>query len=828
MIRFADRHALRVALAALPDDAWGRPARWSVGPDGVAVAGDAAAMAALAPWGEPVDARAAKEASCWAEVFGLDPLPAADAPVEVLLQVPVDRLVEIAGELLRLGASDLRWGATPTDGWIRARHPPRWTLERDDLVVYGRQGALWVRWGWRCPLAEAAFHPVASVVDYLLDRDGDAVRAWMQSATFDWDAVVGAADRPTVAAPARGDRPAPTGPPPEAPAADPDPPAPAPPPRAVAPVAPVALPSRSADLQADAFLADPRPWDDAGRAAGWWALGDAADARDDARDAGLCWTRAVWLDGDVAGWWARASRRHPDPLAAIRGPPPDAEAVRAVCAALAAGVIPPLWLSEVQRWLDQHDGRADLRARWLAGRALADATDDPLRLAEAGDRVLGALRWGLPVAGQVPTAVRRVGTGAAAHRQLTALDALHARFRATRRTRSVVEAPEALTLAYVDLVFAAAYARLGRDTQAEALIAGATAALPQDDPVHGWALSAFCARIAGALGAEPPDAPLPPALHDALEALPRFQRYKLDRIRESTWVLAPTERLDPLHAFAEAARGAPPDRGTALLDAWASGGTPAAQAAAAADAARDPLARAALLGRIHTLSPGAATALLDALANAPGADADAIGRGRDALAAAAAVPAPDRAAADAASLARAVARSPKAAEAPAAIDAAVHALRRLRLDAPLRAFLEEMPAEAPLAVRLAVASGWFAARQPDRATPVLEQAFAALDGPLVPADRTALIRAIARAAARAEATLALAAAERLADQLARTTDSYNTNSHCCVSVLALADGLAAAVTSEDVGLGPDGRRWLDIDEAVLRAGVHRDLAARRR
>jgi hypothetical protein len=159
MIRFADRHALRVALAALPDDAWGRPARWSAGPDGVAVAGDAAAVAALAPWGEPVDARAAVEASCWAEVFGLDPLPAADAPAEVLLQVPVARLIEIAGELLRLGASDLHWGATPTDGWIRARHPPRWTLERDDLVVYGRQGALWVQWGWRCPLADRVRTP---------------------------------------------------------------------------------------------------------------------------------------------------------------------------------------------------------------------------------------------------------------------------------------------------------------------------------------------------------------------------------------------------------------------------------------------------------------------------------------------------------------------------------------------------------------------------------------------------------------------------------------------------------------------------------------------
>jgi len=64
---------------------------------------------------------------------------------------------------------------------------------------------------------------------------------------------------------------------------------------------------------------------------------------------------------------------------------------------------------------------------------------------------------------------------------------------------------------------------------------------------------------------------------------------------------------------------------------------------------------------------------------------------------------------------------------------------------------------------------------------------------------------------------------KLASSLSEVTDSFNTNSHFCLSRLALTESLVLALASEELAMGETGRRWLDEDEHLVRRRIHRDL-----
>ncbi|MFP2934845.1 hypothetical protein ACLESO_59040, partial [Pyxidicoccus sp. 3LG] len=75
------------------------------------------------------------------------------------------------------------------------------------------------------------------------------------------------------------------------------------------------------------------------------------------------------------------------------------------------------------------------------------------------------------------------GTDAAHAPQLVAqLEALLTRFENTPRKRSSIEAPQALTQAYVRYVFACGLARLGQADRARALATAAAGALDTQEP----------------------------------------------------------------------------------------------------------------------------------------------------------------------------------------------------------------------------------------------------------------------------------------------------------------------------------------------------------
>ena len=175
----------------------------------------------------------------------------------------------------------------------------------------------------------------------------------------------------------------------------------------------------------------------------------------------------------------------------------------------------------------------------------------------------------------------------AAETRLAALRQLRRSVRPSRAHTLPDAAPEE-TLAYLELTAACGYAHLGAPRKAEALIDTAHAALAgaaRDEPVHGYLLAAFEARIRGTS--------LPP-----LAALNRVDRYRVDRVREVSRFLEPTATVSAIETFSRRGAEARP-RVDALPEAFA---------AARAGFARDVDAAAAQVEAllVDPLAPDAA------------------------------------------------------------------------------------------------------------------------------------------------------------------------------------------------------------------------------
>lgn len=120
------------------------------------------------------------------------------------------------------------------------------------------------------------------------------------------------------------------------------------------------------------------------------------------------------------------------------------------------------------------------------------------------------------------------------------------------RRRAPNEASLALTLAYVDLQFAFSLARSGDELRSESLVRTARAALPEE-AVHDALVQQFVARIAQVRAGVRPEAPV------AIARLGRVEAYKRDRMRECMEMLECVCRVDPMAGFSRAASTHPED-----------------------------------------------------------------------------------------------------------------------------------------------------------------------------------------------------------------------------------------------------------------------------
>jgi tetratricopeptide (TPR) repeat protein len=697
-------------------------------------------------------------------------------------------------------------------------------------------------------IPDDAFRPLDAFVDYLVDREARVLATWVESATFDFleyavddappaereerrhttkrDGSVGAATAPAPAAPRRKRREA-------------SPAAPAPPvPLTLAPSAAAEALTRAER----AFLDSEAPLDDPARVAMWIEMGDLAESLGRERDAAHAFARALWAtSGDearaIAERWARAS---PDVTLASLGKtaaPPD-EVRRTLAHVLARPDDAPLDASALARFLDAHDASLDVRTMWLARVRAARSAGDALLLARARDRALARLARGLSIERDVPTFLRFLGRGSPATEHLSReLSGLVSRVAHAQRARSPVEAKPHLTSAYVELTIAHGLARLGASDAARSIAREATARLDLADPVHRFLARAYGARLEQALAGEPAESPLPAAVAGELNGLEKFLRYKVDRLRQSSAILEPVERLDPIAAFQ---RGETDPRGDAFaplramqdvealataLEAIVRGalGEGPERRARTFDAALDLApqlseARAVtiaevVLANVADVPPLARAQLFEEVLRVAGHFGDArLSRA---------------AFTELVPLVRSF-DTGHVGELSQVLSGTVRALRRVGLRDEAIALLESCAALARgdalpnVVAAVQVAGGLAAIGREDEARPTFERALTRLATEMSVPDRLVLTRAVARGVATCEQSFALGVLRRLETQLPKISDSFNTNSHFCLSVVAFVEALVVGYASDDLALGDAARRFFDEDEHLVRRRIHRE------
>jgi hypothetical protein len=300
-------------------------------------------------------------------------------------------------------------------------------------------------------LPDDAFRSLSDWVEYVLDRDRQALSHWVEEFKFDFDPFVCPEEEaPRPRAPARRRAPAASGFEPREPrlvkvAPAPKPAEPAPPPERVEEIAaapPSQLQIELTQLQ-ERFIALEGPLDDPVRLRLWPEMAARHAALKHSADAGLCWMNLLWellnLDAEradlerepserraarqarlselrkladefggdsaLAGRWLRGEGVVADSRLTgadldrlLENEQPAYSEVRGLVACLVWAAYDPAAakaivarLPRVQQYLERHERTMGLRPVWLAWGALAKITRDPLALARARDRLIERL-----------------------------------------------------------------------------------------------------------------------------------------------------------------------------------------------------------------------------------------------------------------------------------------------------------------------------------------------------------------------------------------------------------------------------------------------------
>ncbi len=380
------------------------------------------------------------------------------------------------------------------------------------------------------------------------------------------------------------------------------------------------------------------------------------------------------------------------------------------------------------------------------------------------------------------------------------------------------------------------FARVGQTERARNLVAEAKKALAPTatDPVHAYLVAAYSARVDQAIAGIASETPLSDALGTQLANLDRDARYKVDRLREASRILAPIDRPDAIGAWIKKEKDSRGPEFAALREITdpvqrARAVDQLAETAAASDDERERLIDGIFDVLLELPESGAVPILertwpLIARVAEPRravlhAEALVVAGhfGRTEL-----VPAMLEA------LATAI-RLVQGADLERVLQHSLRALRRIGLRAEIAELLAEAEHALPsnrietLRGRLALAAGLAFLGETARALPIYEQARAALSENPVLTVRLDLTRALALAYAQAPLDQALGGLADLANQLRDITDNYGTNTHYCLSVLHFVESLVLGITADDLALGEAGRRFVEDDEHLIRRRLHRDL-----
>lgn len=745
-------------------------------------------------------------------------------------------------------------------------------------------------------LPESGFAPLSEWVDYLVGAHEARLEPWVRSATFDFDKYVsigvewdeGAAPPPKP----KGKRDEGKGRREPLPTAEPTTDFPEIDFRAheiaieqvvpAAEFAAIELPRNAVEQQLSAleqrFCELDTPLDDPARPALWAELANLQAALHRSREAALCWSRALWEPptGEGGPSQLALARRWVECECAMLGFPDgahllgivdvvesdlDEQMVRALASEVVyidlaatttrpAGDVPKLggeMLARLQRFFTTHGSLLDLRTLWLARSALARLSgDDRLALFQTRDAIMASLREGIGLARNIPTFVRTHGSDGDVgdlDRIGDELVRVRDEYLATKRNRSTIEAsfPNARTDAYVRMVFAWGFARIGRSQVArEELDAAHGSFESTNDGVHVAAHAAYLARVQQALEGLPPGAPFSAAPNGPIAARERLggtERFKYNRIVQGSRVLDPRQDVDAFDKWMQ--KEDEPFAGIELLS------RPEALSdlfdrMLANMQSLGPAARARALGELLEYlealpEPLAEPRMRAALKFIPSTPLEAQPRLlRNALLLAGYYDRSDLIAEVLATLARSDAEltSSQPAKYAELLGRCAPVLRRSNYESEIAALLTKLEERvagdnglASVIARVHIAAAFASLGESGRVHGAFVSALALLPELNAPADHQALLREISVALSRSSPGQAIAGARTLMEQLANTTDSMSTNSHYCLAVIHLMEAVVTALASEDLVLSEWARRWVEEDEHLLHRRIHRDLAA---
>ncbi len=698
-------------------------------------------------------------------------------------------------------------------------------------------------------VAANAFFPLSDVVEYIIDDASDRISHWVKGASFAFDKFSSSgrewADLATEKDPVKKRRRPREAPREEEPdeldplllSADEEETA-----THVRVELPRAAPLKVSEAAAavaalqEAVRADTRPLDHPDRLLSWVDLGEHQRAAGMNAEFLLSFSRALFSSADPATYGKIRDRLvelicedQECDAGSLYVRHRDASDVDAVRAAAVACLLPklPADVPDLVIWLSEHENALDVRLVWLIRARLHEG--DRLGMVRARDAALASIASGLSLARDVPAFVRRVDGSEASHLGET-LTGLFSRFSSTKRKPSSNEAPPELTRAYVSLLFAWGFARLGLDDLVRDQLALTEATIdlvepsPGDDydarmdqwTPHRWLHDAFHARIAQARAGFVVGAPLPASLMDWRERMKRFSAYKVDRLRQASRILEPAQ-VDPFGSFY---RGTERDDGALvglvklppleLVEALDSSGT---------ESVRD------LLTLIGLLPPSLA---LPRLRDAIGRAASLSDEKREACALLAITLAGHLENPELVKLALEL--TPPTTESVSTVLAETATLVRRAGLAQFGLDLTEqvIPSgtsfeDVRSALKLAtVATALGGGGSEERLEQALVAAHEALPGLRMP-QRLDLTREIALAIGRTTPARAVAGVDQLMNALPEITDTFNTNSHFCLSVLNFMESMVLALVSDDLTLGDWGRSFVEEDEQIVRRRVHHDV-----
>jgi len=303
-------------------------------------------------------------------------------------------------------------------------------------------------------------------------------------------------------------------------------------------------------------------------------------------EAALAWTYAMWHQDrppeELLWGWVRTERILPRPEAShidwdqwLQNNSPTPSELRGLAAVLVwvthQQTVPASLKSvllQLQTFLQAHEHLLPVRTNWLAWLAWTRAAGgDPLTLARARDRILTRLLdRGLNSEIELPAFLRLAGREDADHIRAVRgwIEDIRQRVRHWHGAQTYADLRTDPTAAYIDLLFAFGFARLGEVSAAENLVNHSktilTATTGETAEAHEFLLQAFAWRINEVVAGRNHAGPLPNEMLDYLaqmradaQAKPRpadhhhrdLRNYAIERMREQSRILEPQEKFDP-------------------------------------------------------------------------------------------------------------------------------------------------------------------------------------------------------------------------------------------------------------------------------------------